>query len=114
MLSLYIGKFMSVLLQVLLEEKERLEKNIFAYEEKLKQLPKGSIVVRKIRDHFFVYRTIRVDQKIKSLYLGKKGLPFVEEQILLRSEVKRIKSNLKIAMSEYLKLKKALKAYERK
>jgi hypothetical protein len=104
---------MSVLRNVLIEEKERLEKNIHAYEEILSKLPKGSIVVRKIRNHYFVYRNVRLDHRVKSIYLGIKGSVQVDEQILLRKEYLRIKRNLQLANEEMKKLSRALKVYER-
>jgi hypothetical protein len=104
---------MSVLRNVLIEEKERLEKNIHAYEEILSKLPKGSIVARKIRNHYFVYRNVRIGQRVKSIYLGIKGSVQVDEQILLRNEYLRIKKNLQLANEEFKKLSRALKVYER-
>ena len=104
---------MSVLKNVLIEEKERLEKNIVAYFDLLSKLPKGSIFVRHIGKHAFVYRNLRLKNHVRSIYLGKKGMPKVEEQILLRKEYMRIKSNLRLANEELKKLGKALKVYER-
>lgn len=104
---------MSVLKNVLIEEKERLEKNIYAYSEILSKLPKGSIVVRKIGKNAFVYRNFRAHDHVRSLYLGKKGSPKVEEEILLRKEYMRIKRNLQLANLEFKKISKALKVYER-
>jgi hypothetical protein len=43
---------MSVLKNILIEEKERLERNIRSYEEILSKLPKGNLIFRKIRNHF--------------------------------------------------------------
>ena len=104
---------MSVLRNVLIEENERLEKNIHAYEEILSKLPKGSIVVRKIRNHYFVYRNVRIDHRVISIYIGKKGSAKVEEQILLRKEYLRTKRNLQLANEEFKKLSKALKVYKK-
>jgi hypothetical protein len=104
---------MSVLKNVLIEEKDRLEKNIHAYEEILSKLPKGSIVIRNIHNHYFVYRNIRLNHQVKSIYLGKKGSVKVDEQILLRKEYLRIKRNLQLANEEFKKLSRALKVYER-
>lgn len=104
---------MSVLSNILIEEKERLEKNIHAYEEIFSKLPKGSIVIRKFKNHFFVYRNIRLKDRVKSIYLGKKGSAKVEEQILLRNEYLRMKRNIQVAKQELKKLSKAIKVYER-
>ena len=104
---------MSVLKNVLIEEKKRLEKNVLAYREILSGLPRGSIVVRHIGKNAFVYRNFRENKSIRSIYLGKKGLPKVEEQLLLRKEYMRIKKNLQLANKELRKLGKALKVYER-
>jgi hypothetical protein len=103
---------MSVLENVLIEEKERIEKNINAYLALLAKLPKGSIVIRHVDRHQFVYRNVRMKNKIQSTYLGKKESAKVEEQILLRNEYLRIKENIKKAKSEYLKIIKALKAFD--
>jgi hypothetical protein len=102
---------MSVLENVLIEEKERIKKNINAYLAMLAKLPKGSIVIRHVGRQKFVYRNLRMKNKIRSIYLGKIQSAKVEEQILLRNEYMRIKENIKMAKSEYMKLKKALRAY---
>jgi 5-bromo-4-chloroindolyl phosphate hydrolysis protein len=104
---------MSVLKSVLIEEKERLEKKVLSYLDLLSQLPKGSIFVRYIGKNAFVYRNVRVKNHIRSIYLGKKDLPKVEEQLLLRKEYIRIKRNLQVAKEELRKLSKVLKVYER-
>jgi hypothetical protein len=75
---------MSVLKNILMEEKERLEKNISVYRDLVNKLPKGSIVVRHIGKNAFVYRNLRIKKLVQSIYLGKKGMPKVEEQLLLR------------------------------
>ncbi len=107
------GLRMSVLKNILIEEKERLERNIRSYEEILSKLPKGNLIFRKIRNHFFVYRNVRLKHQIKTTYIGKKGSTKVVEQILLRKEYLRIKRNLHVANEEYKKLSRALRVYER-
>jgi 23S rRNA A2030 N6-methylase RlmJ len=103
---------MSVLENVLIEEKQRIEKNINAYFAMLAKLPKGSIVIRYVGHHQFVYRNVRMKNKIQSIYLGKKESIKVKEQIRIRNDYMRIKENIKKAKSEYLKIIKALKAFD--
>ena len=104
---------MSVLESVLREELARLSANISAYKEKLKNLPKGTIFIRKDYNSYFVYRKRREGSKILSEYIGPFESLRAQEEMNKSSEYKRIKNNLKIASEEYLKLKKAVRVYDR-
>lgn len=104
---------MSILQGVLLEEIQRLERNILKYEEMLKSLPRGSIYIRKIGNSSFMYRKRKENGKVISEYLGNANGSNIQKEIELSEEYKRIKANIRIAKEELKKLKKAYKAYER-
>ena len=105
---------MSIFEGVIREEIERLSKNILAYKEMLKKLPKGSLYIRKDYNSYFVYRRKRVGKKIVSEYLGPLESDKAQEEINKSNEYKRIKNNIKVAEKELNELKKAVKIYDRK
>lgn len=105
---------MSVFEGVIREEIERLSKNILAYKEMLKKLPKGSLYIRKDYNSYFVYRRKREGTKIISEYLGPLESDKAQEEIDKSNEYKRIKNNIKAAEAELKELKRAVKVYDRK
>lgn len=64
---------MSVIKDILIEEKERLEKLSSSYREKISSLPKGYISVKRINGNKYAYKNYREKDKVKSEYLGKPG-----------------------------------------
>lgn len=109
----YEVHIVAVLQGVLLEEINRLEKNINAYEDMLSNLPRGSIFIRQIGNSFFVYRKRKEKGKVISIYLGNLDDEKVKKEIELSQEYKRIKNNIRIARNELNKIRKAYKAYNR-
>ena len=105
---------MSVFEGVIREEIERLDKNILAYKEMLKRLPKGSLYIRKDYNSYFVYRRKREGKKIISEYLGPLESAKAQEEINKSNEYKRIKNNIRVAQKELNELKRAVKVYDRK
>ena len=103
---------MSILQGVLLEEIERLEKNISSYQNMLLSLPRGTIFVRKMGNSSYVYRKKKESGIVVSEYLGNIEDESVKKQIELSNEYKRIHNNLKVAEKELIKLRKAYKAYD--
>ncbi len=103
---------MSVLQNVLLEEIQRLEKNIKAYETMLSQLPRGTIFIKPIGNSSFVYRKRKEGKKVISEYLGNIRSNKVDKEIEASKEYKRIKNNLSIAKRELEKIRRAYKAYD--
>ena len=102
---------MSVLEGVLLEEVQRLEKNIFEYQKRLSVLPRGTIYIKKIGESSFAYRKRKEKGKVISEYLGNINNADVKKEIELSKEYKRIKNNLRLTNQELCKLRKAVKAY---
>ena len=105
---------MSVFEGVIREEIERLSKNILAYKELLKSLPRGSLFIRKDYNSYFVYRRKREGNKVVSEYLGPLESDKAQEEINKSNEYKRIKNNIRIAQEELAELKRAVKIYDRK
>lgn len=105
-------KSMSVLQGVLLEEIQRLEKNIESYEIMLSQLPRGTIFIKSIGSSAFAYRKRKEGKKVISEYLGNIESNKAYEEIEASKEYKRIKQNLSVAKKELVKIKRAYKAYD--
>ena len=104
---------MAVLQGVLLEEINRLEKNVRAYESMLSSLPRGSIFIRQIGNSFFVYRKRKENGRVVSVYLGNIDDDNVKKEMELSQDYKRIKNNIRIAKCELNKIRKAYRAYSR-
>ena len=60
---------MPVIKDMLKEELNRLERMEKAYQQKISQLPKGSIVMKKIAGKMYPYRAFRKGAQVKSEYL---------------------------------------------
>ena len=66
---------MSILEGVLVEELERIRKNIVSYESLLNQLPKGYLSIQILGGKQYAYRKKREGKRIVSEYLGPVGSP---------------------------------------
>ena len=102
---------MSVLEGVLLEEINRLERNISSYRQILSNLPRGTIFIKKVGNTSYVYRKRKENGKVVSIYLGIIDDNNVKKEMERSNDYKRIKNNIRIANSELIKLKKAYKTY---
>ncbi len=103
---------MAVVEGILIEEVQRLNKEIKHYKEMLNALPRGSIFIRQMGSSSFAYRKRKENGKVLSEYLGNVKSDEVQKQIELSQEYKRIKNNIRIVEKELIKLQKALKAYD--
>ena len=99
------GEQMSILMEVLQEEMERLRRQQAAYEADLQELPKGYISKKNIRGKETCYLQRRDGDKIVSEYISPKNLQITEEQIKRR---KQLESSLRRVKSDQKKLKKVL------
>lgn len=102
---------MSVLEGVLLEEINRLEKNILEYEKMLSSLPRGSIFIRQMGKSKFAYRKRKENGVVISEYLGSIDNDSVKKEIALSNDYKRISNNIRLSKLELSKLRKAYKVY---
>ncbi len=83
-----------------LENSLRMQKR---YERELKKLPKGSLVKKEIRGHFYYYLILRVEGKVKFTYKGKNPS---EDIIKSYAEAKRKRAQYRNYLS---KIKKQIK-----
>ena len=62
---------MNVLISTLKEELKTVKRLERKYTDKIEILPKGSLVIRKLRNGQYAYLTYREGSKVKQKYLGK-------------------------------------------
>lgn len=96
---------MSVLMGVLQEELDRLDRERAVYEEQLQLLPKGYISKKKISGKEYYYLQRREDGKIVSKYIAAEDLPKIEVQVKRR---KRLEAALRRIRDDQRKLRKVL------
>lgn len=90
---------MSILMEVLQEELERLDRQRQAYELHLSELPKGYISKKNIRGKEAYYLQYREGDKIISKWIPSDDLPQVEQQVkqrkMLEASLRRVKADQK-------------------
>jgi len=62
---------MSLLSQIIMEEKSRIEKMIAGYEKALISLPKGALVCKTVKSNPYYYLQYRKGKKTVSVYIGR-------------------------------------------
>lgn len=91
---------MEILKGILAESREYYLKIKSQIEEKISQLPQGSIKKRIISGQAYYYLQRRVNQKVRHKYLGKakpdKLAAQLKERARLKSELKKVLGSLKI------------------
>ncbi|MGM0442442.1 MAG: hypothetical protein ACQEQC_08505 [Elusimicrobiota bacterium] len=98
---------MSIIKDILSEEKERLEKLIESYKKEIDNLPRGYISIKEINDNKYAYRSYREKDKVKSIYLGKPDsnkVKEVEEQIKERKNYEKLLKQAKKNLEEVEKV----------
>lgn len=100
---------MNILDNVLYEEIMKKEADLRTLKEKLSDLPKGCLFVRKTPSGNYVYRKWREDNKILSEYLGKLGSNKTLTRIKEMNEYKLLEMKIKKQKKEIAELKKAYK-----
>ncbi|OGS39687.1 MAG: hypothetical protein A2506_06305 [Elusimicrobia bacterium RIFOXYD12_FULL_66_9] len=67
---------------------------------RLKELPRGSILKRRIGRHEYFYLKVRDGNRVRSRYLGKKKPEEMEKAIkerrLLKQQLKEVEGNMKL------------------
>ena len=76
-----------------------------SYERELSKLPIGSLVRKKIKDHYYYYLVSRVDGRVKFKYRGKAS----KEEIKKNKEVKALRAKYRNLLSRSKKQIKFLK-----
>jgi len=91
---------MSLLIDIVSEEKARIKKMISGYEQEMTVLPKGSLVCKKVKGKAYYYLQFRDGKKTVSSYIGGES----EKTEKLREQISRrkhIDSMLKELRAEY-------------
>ena len=96
----------SILKQVLIEELDRTIRMTAIYKEELEKLPKGSIVIKKIKGRPYNYLQFRDGDKVKSEYINESKVEKVKKYLERRKELKK---SIKRADSNKKSLERALK-----
>lgn len=97
---------MSILMEVLQEELDCLDRQEAAYSASLQELPKGYISKKNIRGKVYYYLQYRENGKVVSKYIPIADLPKVEEQIKRR---KQLKASLSRVNEDRKRLKRVLR-----
>ena len=104
---------MSIFLDVM---KEELERNLFkqqAFQNELDSLPKGYLSVCVIGGSSYIYRKRREGNKIVSEYIGVPGDEASKKAEEDREQYLKIKHALKNLKKEEVKLRQAIKNFEK-
>ena len=97
---------MSLLTQIVTEEKSRIEKMIFDYEQELLSLPKGSLVCKNVKNKQYFYLQYRDGKKTVSSYIGNDSakIDAVRENISRRKHIEAMLKTLKNEYSQAIKI----------
>ena len=96
--------------------KEELERNLYkqiAFKEELEKLPSGYLSKCVIGGKSYIYRKKRTGNKIVSEYVGVPGDEEVKKAENDRQDYLNIKQSLKNLKKEEIKLRRAIKDYEK-
>lgn len=96
---------MSILMEVLKEELDRLDRQQAAYERDLQELPNGYISKKKIAGKEYCYLQYRDGGKVVSKYITAEDLPKIEAQVKRR---KQLEASLRRVREDQKKLRKVL------
>lgn len=78
---------MSILMEVLKEEFDRLNREEVVYLQNLQELPKGCISKKKIKGKEYCYREYQEGGKLVSQYISEEDLPKLEAQLKRRKSL---------------------------
>ena len=78
---------MNLILSTILQEKERIDRMLAKYQEKLETLPKGTISEKKVKQSTYFYLKYREGKKVISRYIPQKDVDAVREQVEKRRHI---------------------------
>ena len=96
---------MSILMEVLKEELDRLERQQAVYERDLQAIPKGYISKKKISGKEYCYLQYRDGRRVVSQYIAAEDLPKVEFQVKRR---RQLEASLRRVREDQIKLRKVV------
>lgn len=96
---------MSILMEVLQEELDRLNRQEAVYKRDLEALPKGYISKKNIRGKLSYYLQWREGEKVVSKFISNDELPKIEMQVARRQQ---LEASLRRVKEDRKKLRKVL------
>ena len=94
-----------MILTIVLQEKQRIERMILRYNEILRALPRGSISERNIKGNTYHYLKYRDGKKVISKYIRKENIENVRTELEKR---RHIETMLEALQKEYELAEKVL------
>ena len=78
---------LNLILNIILQEKERIDRMLAKYQEELGTLPKGTISEKKVRQFTYFYLKYRDGKKVISRYIPQKDVEAIREQVEKRRHI---------------------------
>lgn len=101
---------MSVIVDVIQDESDRLSELISFYDRKIADLPKGSISKKPRRGHLYCYLAYWVDGGVKFKYIGRDGSDKVVEVARMIEKRRKYESKRKNSKKNLAEVQKLLRA----
>lgn len=100
---------MSIVQDILIDERKRLEILIDKYYDELKGYPKGSLSRKKRGNSFYVYLAYRNGKRVIFQYIGKDDSDPVKELRLRIKKRKELENKIKKVESDLKEVKRGLR-----
>ena len=101
---------MSVYLNSLAEDIDRIKRNISSYEKRISSYPQGSIMTRNLNGHEYIYLKFRKDGKVIQKYVSRYSKEKYQEYERKIEERRQLQQELKDLKREEKEMCKAFKA----
>lgn len=85
---------MNMILNMVLQEKQRIDYMLARYQKMISELPKGTISEKLINGNTYYYLKYRDGKKVISKYVGKDNIQEVKEQIEKRRHIEAMIKSL--------------------
>ena len=100
---------MSIVMDVMQDELKRNLEMQAAYNKEIASLPKGTIIIKKIRNREYLYLLYRAEGKVRTDYIGSKEKIFIEDIKKNIDKRKYFQNTLKKLLKEEKEIRKVLK-----
>lgn len=85
---------MNLLLNLILQEKQRIDYMLERYQEELAELPKGTISEKKVNGKTYFYLKYRDGRKVVSQYVSKRNLEDLQKKLEKRKHIEAMIQSL--------------------
>jgi hypothetical protein len=89
---------MPIIYGMLKEEYERLKDKKQDYENKLRELPKGTLIREKINGHEYIYLSYRDGRSVKTDYIKGNNFDQIRNQLSHRKRILEALNSIKVDM----------------